>query len=137
MKLSMDLGAITQKVKGNVSILLSGCLLILLVAELLILRTTVNIVLNSRTVNTLPSALLVRISFDQYDKIAKRFAEGENVPVTPVTGRNPFTSLSASEKEAASPGPKNTPKKPVVVPKEPTVPVTPPPLPIIPPATTN
>ncbi len=137
MKLSLDLTTITRKLHSNISIVLVGCLLILILAEGWIVKTSIDIVYSSRTISNLPKAKQVRINFLLYDEIAKRFAEGDSAPVTPVTARNPFTPLPVSEKELG-----NKAAPPIIVPKQtPTAPPVPPAAtsttPVAPPAATT
>jgi hypothetical protein len=93
MKTSFNLGSSIAKLRQNVSLALVIVLLVLLAFEGLVVRHSVQILLNSQHVEIKPKTPLVRVNFKLYDSIAERFGQETSFTPTPVTAKDPFGQL--------------------------------------------
>jgi hypothetical protein len=93
MNLSFDLKSIAAKAGSNVGLVLWIMLLVLIALEGLVLRQSITIMLSARHVEQTPLTKLVRVNFNLYDTIAKRFEQQGSFTPSPVTAPNPFGRL--------------------------------------------
>jgi len=90
MKLSFSLKSISSKLGQNLSLSLALGLLVLLIAEGLVIRSSISILFQAQHIDATPPARLVRVNFGLYDSIAKRFDQEISFTPTPVTAKSPF-----------------------------------------------
>jgi hypothetical protein len=81
------------KLRQNVSLALVIVLLVLLVCEGLVVRHSLQILLNSQHVEIKPKTPAVRVNFNLYNSIAERFGQQTSFTPTSVAAKDPFGLL--------------------------------------------
>lgn len=93
MTISFDLKSLVRKARENIGLTLWLALLVLILLEGLVVQRSLSTLLSAGQIQQNARTQPVRVNFNLYDTIAKRFEEHTSFVPTPVTALNPFGTI--------------------------------------------